>query len=237
MVSKIESRFVDVAGRQTQLAVGGSGPPLLYLHSAGGETDWMPFHQRLAEKFTVYLPAHPGFADSAGLDQINDMHDLARHYDELLEVLELKSVPMVGFSLGGWLGVELAISYPQRVQRLMLVNAAGLHIDGAPMGELFVSDLEKIKNLIFFDPQAPVVNVAMPTSLDDPRIPLWIRARKATQKIGGKPYLHDPQLASRLDRVQCPTRILWGREDRLIPLTHGQYFAEHIPQATLKIFA
>ncbi len=105
------------------------------------------------------------------------------------------------------------------------------------MGELFVSDLEKIKNLIFFDPQAPVVNVAMPTSLDDPRIPLWIRARKATQKIGGKPYLHDPQLASRLDRVQCPTRILWGREDRLIPLTHGQYFAEHIPQATLKIFA
>jgi pimeloyl-ACP methyl ester carboxylesterase len=236
MATEIKSTTVDVAGKRTQLTVGGSGPPLLYLHSAGGETDWTPFHERLAAQFTVYLPAHPGFADSAGLNQVKDVHDLARHYEELLDVLELQCVPMVGFSLGGWLGVELAISRPARVQRLVLVNAAGLHVDGAPMGELFVSDLEQLKQVIFYDPNDPVVNVAMPTSLDDPRIPHWIRARKATKKIAGDPYLHDPNLAAQLDQVQCPTLVIWGREDRLIPLAHGEYFAQHIPAATLKIF-
>ncbi|NIP84848.1 MAG: alpha/beta fold hydrolase, partial [Planctomycetales bacterium] len=168
--------------------------------------------------------------------QIDDIHDVRRHYEDLLEVLGLTSVPMVGFSLGGWLGVELAIASPQRVQRLVLVNAAGLHVAGAPLGELFVTDLAALRQLIFFDPDSPVVAQAMPTSLDDPRIPQWIQARKATQKIGGDPYLHDPALAEQLGRVPCPTLVLWGREDRLIPLAHGQYYASHIPGAVLQVF-
>jgi len=62
-MSKPTTEFPTIAGKKTQLTIGGSGPPLLYLHSAGGETEWMPFHEKLAQHFTVYLPAHPGFAD------------------------------------------------------------------------------------------------------------------------------------------------------------------------------
>jgi pimeloyl-ACP methyl ester carboxylesterase len=108
--------FPDIAGKKTQLTIGGSGSPLLYLHSAGGETEWMPFHEQLAKHFTVYLPAHPGFADSKGLDEVRDIYDLAWHYVDLIHELKLGSVPVVGFSLGGWTGVELAILRPPLVK-------------------------------------------------------------------------------------------------------------------------
>ena len=58
-MTKPTTQFLDVAGKKTQLTVGGEGPPLLYLHSASGETEWMPFHEQLAKHFTVYLPAAP----------------------------------------------------------------------------------------------------------------------------------------------------------------------------------
>ena len=75
MSVKHGTTFVTVQGRKTQLTTGGDGPPLVYLHSAGGETDWMPFHDGLAERFQVFLPAHPGFALSGGLDDIRDIYE------------------------------------------------------------------------------------------------------------------------------------------------------------------
>ena len=80
------------------------------------------------------------------------------------------------------------------------------------------------------------MQLAMPSSLDDPRILNWLRARKATARIASKPYLHNPRLASQLQQIQCRALVLWGSEDRLIPLAHGEYFAENIPGATLKVF-
>ena len=75
-----ESRVIELADRKVQLTVGGNGPPLLYLHSAGGETEWCRIHERLAEQFTVYVPAHPGFALSTGLEHIRDIYDLWRRW-------------------------------------------------------------------------------------------------------------------------------------------------------------
>lgn len=230
-----ETTFLEVAGRKTQLTRGGEGPPLVYLHSAGGETEWMPFHEQLAQHFTVYAPAHPGFALSEGLDSIDDIYDVAWHYVDLFKQLELTGVPVVGFSLGAWIGVELAILRPELVGRLVMVDAAGLRVEGAPMEELFIDDLDKLRKLVFFDPECPAVDLAMPRSLDDSRILLWLRAREATARVGWNPYLHNPRLPRHLRRVECPVRVLWGREDRLVPLAHGEYYAEHLPNATLEV--
>lgn len=229
-------QFLNIAGRKTQLTVGGEGPPMVYLHSAAGEADWMPFHERLSKQFTLYVPAHPGFADSEGLDSVDDIYDYAWHYVDLLAELNLGPVPIVGFSLGAWTAVELAILRPALVSKLVLVDAAGLHVPGAPMAELFIDDFEKVKKLLFFDPTSPVVKQAMPLSLDDARILVWLRAREATARVGWNPYLHNPKLPRHLRRVTCPTLVLWGREDKLIPLAHGEYYAQHIARARLEVF-
>jgi pimeloyl-ACP methyl ester carboxylesterase len=228
--------FIDVAGKSTQVTTGGSGPQLLYLHSAAGETDWTGWHDALARHFTVHAPAHPGFAQSEGLDQIDDIYDLAWHYVDLLDALKLSSVPIVGFSLGAWATAELAVLRPERVSQLVLINAAGLHVEGAPIAELFTDDFERLKNLVFFDPKSPAVAEVFPTALDDPRVLMWLRAREATARVGWNPYLHNPKLARHLPRIRARTLVIWGKQDRLIPLAHGKYYSEHIPGARLHVF-
>lgn len=228
--------FLDIAGKKTQITVGGNGPPLLYLHSAGGETDWMPFHEALAQHYTLYVPAHPGFALSGGLDDVRDMQDYVWHTADLIAALGLSSVPVVGFSLGAWLGAELAILRPNLVSKLVLTNAAGLHVPGSPLAELFIDNLEKLKQLLFFNPQHPSVSLAIPSGTDDPRILMWLRAREATARVGWNPYLHNPRLINHLHRIACPTLVLWGRHDQLIPLAHGETYASKIPGAKLQIF-
>src|SRR5881392_4056716 len=86
-MTKPTTTFPVIAGKKTQLTIGGEGPPLFYLHSASGETEWMPFHELLAKHFTVYLPAHPGFADSKGLEEVRDIYDYAWHYVDFLQEL------------------------------------------------------------------------------------------------------------------------------------------------------
>jgi pimeloyl-ACP methyl ester carboxylesterase len=227
--------FPTIAGKKTQLTVGGDGPPLLYLHSAGGETEWMPFHEALAKHFTVYLPAHPGFADSKGLEQVKDIYDLAWHYVDFIENQTLGPVNIVGFSLGAWIGVELAILRPALVKKLVLVNAAGLRLPEAPMAELFIDDLEKLRHLLFYNPNDPSVAMALPTSLDDARIVQWLRAREATARVAWNPYLHNPRLPQHLHRVEAPCLVLWGRQDKLIPLAHAEYYAKQLPNARLEV--
>jgi pimeloyl-ACP methyl ester carboxylesterase len=231
-----QTTFPTIAGKKTQLTIGGSGPPLLYLHSAGGETEWMPFHAKLAEHFTVHLPAHPGFADSKGLEQVRDVADLAWHYADFLAEQNLGPLPIVGFSLGAWIAVELAILRPQLVSKLILVNAAGIRIEGAKMGELFTDDLNKLRRLLFFDPNDPSADLAMPKSFEDARIIQWLRAAEATARVAWNPYLHNPRLPAHLRRITCPTLVLWGRNDQLFPLPYGEFLAQNIPGAQLEVF-
>jgi pimeloyl-ACP methyl ester carboxylesterase len=224
-----------IAGKKIQLTVGGEGPPLLYLHSAGGETEWMPFHEQLARHFTVYLPAHPGFADSKGLEQVRDVYDYAWHYVDFIHELKLGPVPVVGFSLGGWTGLELAILRPHLVKKLVIVNSAGVRVPDAPMGELFIDDLTKLRQLLFYDQNDPSIPLAMPQSIEDPRILHWLRAREATARVAWNPYLHNPRLPQHLRRIECPTLVLWGRHDKLLPLGIGEYYAKNIPGARLEV--
>ncbi|HMP60378.1 MAG TPA: alpha/beta hydrolase [Gemmatales bacterium] len=121
-----ELSVVDVAGVPTQIRRGGEGPPFFYLHSALGETIWLPFLELWSRKFTVYAPAHPGYAQSQGFDALRHIDDLAFHYVDMLDTLGLDKVAIGGISLGGWTAVEIASRGPERVSKLWLCNAPGL---------------------------------------------------------------------------------------------------------------
>ncbi len=168
---------LDVRGRKTQIMQGGDGPPLLYLHSAASETDWLPFHEGLAAHFRVFAPAHPGFALSGGLEEIDDVADMAWHYVDLLDELGLERVRLVGFSLGAWIALELAVLRPARVEKLVLVASVGLRIEGAPIADIFLDDISQLRALSFGDPDDPAADLVLPSSNDDARILHHLRAR------------------------------------------------------------
>ena len=228
--------YVEVAETKLHLLRGGSGEPLLILHGAGGNRGWLQHVQLLAERFEVYVPDHPGFGTSDRPEWIASVPDLACFYLWALEDLGLSRLRVLGFSLGGWTGLELAILRPHLVKKLVIVNSAGVRVPEAPMGEFFIDDLTKLKKLLFFDQNDPSIPLAMPSSLDDPRIIHWLRAREATARVAWNPYLHNPRLAQHVRRITAPTLILWGRHDKLLPLGIGEYLNQNIPGSRLEVF-
>ena len=229
--------------RKTELLSGGSGPPLLYLHSAAGEMEWSGLHERLAERFTVYAPAHPGFSYSAGGESIRSVADLAWHTLDLIDLLADRDgwsapIPVVGFSLGGWIAAEAAILRPSHISQLVLTCAAGLRLEHAPYGDLFQDDLVRLRELLFHDPSdLDTVERSMPISMQDGRLVQWLKAREATARVAWNPYLHNPRLPDHLHRITAKTLVLWADGDRLIPPAHADAWAAAIPGARKQLIA
>jgi len=234
--------LIQVRGIPIQLMRGGTGRPLLYLHSALSEVAWLPFHDLLARHFEVYAPAHPGFGASEGLDRIQDMEDLVFHYLDLFDHWKWERVSVVGLSLGGWIAAELATRNPERIDRLVLVDAAGLHVPGTPMVEIFLDNSvwpdarARLRRLCFYDPDAPVAQAFLPDGEMAPdKLLLMFKARAAAARVGWDPYFHNPRLRDRLHRIKAPTLILWGDSDRLILLSHAEAYHAGIPGSRLQV--
>ncbi len=233
--------MIDVYGTPVELRHAGEGPALLYLHGGVGDNQWLPTLDRLAERFTVYHPSHPGFGASGGLEDIDGIEDLVLHYVDLLAALGLDRAPLrvVGSSLGGWIAVELAQRCRGLVSRLVLIDAAGLWLDEAPTAEMFGRLPAEMAEVLFYNQEHPMA--AMMRAITDIRdVPEAVvlpqfKAMEALAKVAWNPYFHNPKLERRLDRVTAPTLVVWGRQDRLIPLAHGERYAARIPGARLVV--
>jgi pimeloyl-ACP methyl ester carboxylesterase len=232
---------VEVLGRKIHELRGGSGRPLLYLHSAMGEAMWMPHLEALAERRELYAPAHPGFLSSQGIEEIRDIEDLVYHYLTYMDVRGWKSVDIVGLSLGGWIGAELAARYPERVSKLVLTSAVGIWIRETPIADIFAIDTrfpERLRALLFHNtdvPAAQMIGAPMGLQLPDEMLINILNAFAATAKIGWNPLLHDPRLEGILHRVTARTLCIWGANDRVAPPIYGEQFAARIANARLEI--
>jgi pimeloyl-ACP methyl ester carboxylesterase len=109
--------FVTVAGCRTLVQRGGEGPPLLWLHDAGGGGRWTPFLTRLAERYDVIAPELPGFGRSDTPDWFDNIHDVSFFVLDLLKAFDLRGVHLVGASLGGWVAAEAAVRSTDRPGR------------------------------------------------------------------------------------------------------------------------
>ncbi len=242
------ARQVRLRDRDVLLYEAGDGPPLLYLHGLAdvhaATAEWLPAHRTLAERFRLLAPAHPGCATSSGLRDIDGLEDLVFHYLDLLDALGLDRVDAVGNCLGGWIAAELAIRRPDRLRRLALIDASGLHVPGAPTADLFMldqrrdgADISDLRELLFASADVPVGLEMYPDHrLDTATEVLRYQALSFAGRIGwSPPYLYDRKLRGHLWRATCPTLVIWGREDHLVPLAHGEAYAAGLPDARLEV--
>lgn len=220
---------------------GGTGPDLVYLHSATGEGDGLALLDLLAEDFSVVAPMFPGFGASEGIERIDDMEDAVFHLLDVWDRLGLGAPVVVGLSLGGWMAVELATRYPERVGRLVLVNPVGLYLRGHEIKDIFGRRPWDLAGDLFADPDFPLAQLAramqhVPAgSLDFAVVRPMLQHQAATARLGWDPYLHNPKLPGRLHRVAAPTVVVRGAQDTLVPAAHAERYAEAVPGARLEV--
>jgi pimeloyl-ACP methyl ester carboxylesterase len=230
---------ITVAGHATVIMHAGDGPPFVYLHSTLAESFmWFPFYQAWAKQFRVLVPTHPGFGQSGGFDRIDSIEDMAFHYVELFDALGLEEVALGGVSLGGWIAAEFAVRWPERVRRLWIADAPGLWVDEEPLPDLFryMQDLDALRRLLFHDPDSHMARLIIKEDRQEAQMLSAYQSMTALARVvWDRPY--DPKLPARLHRVRCPTLLLWGDHDRLVPPSYGEAYRKHLPQAELKLIA
>jgi pimeloyl-ACP methyl ester carboxylesterase len=227
------SERLELGGGSIQILRGGDGPPLLFLHAAGGAGAWLPFHGLLARHFEVIAPDHPGFGGSDDLPAVEAMDDLVYHYLDVLDRLGLERAHVVGGSLGGWIGAELAVHSPERVDRLALLGAAGLRIPGHMATDIFLMTPDQVVATLFHEPSRAAG--MFPEEPDVDFILAAYRDQAGLARYGWAPYLNNPKLERRLGRISAPTLVLWADDDQVVSLEHGRLYAERIPNATLQL--
>ena len=229
------SRELVVRGTPIHLMQDGTGPALLFLHGAGGAGRWLGFQERLAERFSVYFPSHPGHGGSPAAEWIEHISDLAFHYLDLLDQLGLERVHLIGASFGGWIAAEMATMASHRLASLVLIDPVGIRVDGWIYPFLFGMDIPEIVATIFHNPMAALALAPPDQSIDT--LALQYRQGAALARVAWNPYLYDPLLRRRLGRIASPTLLCWGAHDRLAPVVPcGETWAKAIPGARLHVF-
>jgi pimeloyl-ACP methyl ester carboxylesterase len=240
------STAVGVVELRRSAPPAGGGEPIVYLHSATGEGAGLTFLERLADRAEVVAPVFPGFGASEGIEHIDDIEDAAFHLIDLWDRLALGAPAVVGLSLGGWLALELATRWPERVGRLVLVNPVGLYLAQAPIADIFGRPLGALAEDLFADQDHPLARAlhGLEDVRSDPeasaQLPFDLvrplaQTMAATARLGWDPYLHNPKLRPRLHRVTQPTLVVRSGADRLLPAVHAETYAAELPDARLHV--
>ncbi len=236
-MAALTKAVVEISGCKTTLRRGGpqgqSAPTLLYLHGAGGSGNVLRFAEQLAERFDVILPDHPGFGESDLPGWLDNIHDAAYFYLDLLKHLNLRDVHVVGSSLGGWIAMEIAVRSTERIKSLVLSGAAGLNSKVARRGDIFMWEpSQRIRNMIVDQSLADKILSIKPT---DEQAAIAVKNEFATARLAWEPRFFDPHLHKWLHRIDVPVQIVWGDADKVFPLPFGEQLQRHLPGSALTV--
>jgi pimeloyl-ACP methyl ester carboxylesterase len=226
----------DVNGTSTAVLAAGdpAAPALVFLHGAGTWHGWA-FAEPWIEHYRVLVPHHPGFGESGDIERLHDVHDLVLHYTELFDQLGLTGdVNLVGFSLGGLIAARFAIEQKHRLRRLVLVAPAGLRMPGVAVDDLFRIPPEELVPRLVHRMDTLVPHLPADPHDVDFTVDRYREIRTMAIMLWEQPF--DRVLPRWLGRVDTPTLVVWGEEDRLAPVALARGWADLLPRATVATF-
>jgi len=216
---------------------GGSGRPVILLHGLGGEAqDWASLLPDLVRAgFHVYAMDLPGFGESAKpKDRTYSVSEQARFVESFLDAMRLERVRLVGVSMGGWIAALVALDAPQRVERLVLIDSAGLRFTPSFNTGLFAprtpAQVDALLALLMPHPE-PLPNFVREDVVRHVNGHAWVIER-ALASMGSGADLLDDKLAS----MKTPLLLIWGKQDVITPLALGEAMHRAAPDSVLEVF-
>jgi len=218
-----------------KLSETGNGRNILILHGGAGPATMTGLAAHLAETAHVIAPTHPGWDGTPRPESLDTVAELADEYVRYLDEHGLTDVLVIGSSVGGWLGAEIALrDTAHRVTGLIIINGVGVNIPGHPITDISRFTPPEIAKVAYHDPSKFGAGAPPPT----PERIAMMRANQATLAIfAGDPYCYDPTLLTRLKRIHIPTLVLWGASDHVVTKEYGRAYAAAIPGARFETVA
>ncbi|MBB4664608.1 alpha/beta fold hydrolase [Conexibacter arvalis] len=240
------ARWLRVDDRWVNVVELGAGPPILFVHGLSGcWQNWLGQLPVLADRHRVIAVDLPGFGGSELPAREITIAGYAAFLDRLCDLLGVdEPLTVVGNSMGGFVAAELAIAVPERVERLVLVSAAGISSDrlrhqpamtvARAVGIVTAWAASRHEALAR---RPGLRRVALSLVARHPErlsAPLAFELMRGSGKAGFLPGLAAVigyPLRDRLERIACPTLIVWGEDDRVVPVRDAGRFERLIPNA------
>jgi pimeloyl-ACP methyl ester carboxylesterase len=229
-LSRVESKFVQVGPYRIHYLIGGDGPTLLLLHGHPSKAlEWGPLLHKLTNAHKVIAIDFLGYGESDAPDVDYNVETQADIALGLLNALGIDKTDVLGFSMGGWVALKVAIDHPDRIRRLVLVDSGGLTFPTTLTADSFVPNtLAQFREMerLHSDRRLPdfVARDLLRLSQDHS----WV-----LQRMGSSLLSFREALDGRLGNLNMPILVIWGKEDRLIPYTVALRFQRELPGAKL----
>jgi len=215
---------------------GGEGRPLVLVHGLGGKAqNWAPMMPSLSRHgYRVYALDLLGFGRS---DRPDVDYSIALQADVLLRFFEsqhLTRADLAGWSMGGWVVLKFALAHPNRVRRVAVYDSAGIYFkprfDPALFHPTTIEETQQF--LALLTPQASRIPRFVARDLIREAHPAaWVVDRSMKSMQAGADLLN-----GKLQALQVPVLIVWGKQDVLLPLFCGEEMRREMPQSSLAIF-
>ena len=248
-------RYCTIHGYRRAFVSFGEGPALLLIHGIGDSSDtWQPVLEELGRHHTIVAPDLLGHGRSEKPRADYSVAAYANGMRDLLSVLEIDRATVIGHSLGGGVAAQFAYQFPERCERLVLVDSGGIGRSVSPFLRLAtVPGVEALMPLFGLPPVRAVTRftagvmrhltdlgrdadelMAVFDALPD------TAARTAILRTLRSGVDWRGQVITMLDRAYLaegmPTLLIWGRHDAVIPLGHGRLAQAALPGSRLEIF-
>ena len=234
------SRYTEVNGYRIHFyevspPSGGPGTPLVLVHGLGARSeDWAPLIPGLAAAgFHVYALDLLGYGRSAHPDVDYSITLEEQIVAGFLDAVGLEHTDIIGWSMGGWITMKLALDHPALIDRVVLYDSAGVYFNATYDFSVFTpQDTAGVTHLLaLLMPRPPKLpGFLMQAVLRRLESNAWVNRRSVVAMTSGRDLLD-----FHLYALHHPTLIVWGEQDTLIPLSSGKEIHKLVPGSILAV--
>ncbi|MCK5210978.1 MAG: alpha/beta fold hydrolase [Cyclobacteriaceae bacterium] len=249
-----KDQFIKIGSVNTRYwSIGTKGTNLILVHGLGGYAEnWMFNIEALAKHFHVYVLDLIGFGKSDKPNPSNSYDDFAMFINEFMKKMKIEKASMIGNSLGGGIILHYALQFPKKLNKLILVCSSCLgkeisilfRIASIPIiGEILTRPsrrgMYKFYKEIVYD-KSLVTDEFIELGYQMSSLPgaqrSYLKTTRANVNFFGSKSKIIDHIRINLHKITAPTLIIWGNQDKILPVSHAHIAEKSIPNSTLHIF-